>query len=173
MRGSASHWERSAGEDDHIGLVILIVLLGGFLFGAFVFWQTSGGLRAPTIDVLGARSDSRLAERPGSGYKTPVAQPQAEAQAQPAADVKPEAAVQPTAQPTAVATATPGAQARVAHTDGVGVVLRASPRDSDRMPRGFMDGAEVTVVERQGSDWVRVRGANGQEGWIPAKYLDQ
>ena len=72
------------------------------------------------------------------------------------------------------ATATPSAPvAHVAHTDGVGVVLRASPRDKDLTPRGFMDGTEVTVLERQGADWVRVRGPNNQEGWIPARYLDQ
>ena len=92
----------------------------------------------------------------------------AQTQAQAAVEAKPEA--QPTVQPTA--TVQTGI-AHVAHTDGVGVVLRSSPKDSDRMPRGFMDGAEVTVLERQGTDWVRVRGPNNQEGWIPAKYLDQ
>jgi uncharacterized protein YgiM (DUF1202 family) len=59
----------------------------------------------------------------------------------------------------------------VANTDGQGVVLRASPRDDDRTPRGFMDGDAVTVLERSGSDWAHVRGDNGQEGWIPSKYL--
>ena len=57
------------------------------------------------------------------------------------------------------------------NTSGQGVVLRASPREDDRTPRGFMDGDVVTVLERTGSDWVRVRGDNGQEGWVPAKYL--
>jgi hypothetical protein len=59
----------------------------------------------------------------------------------------------------------------VAGTDGAGVVLRASPRDDDRTPRGFMDGAHVTVLERSGAEWARVRGENGQEGWIPARYI--
>ena len=40
-----------------------------------------------------------------------------------------------------------------------------------RSRAGLMDGAAVTVVERSGSDWVRVRAANGQEGWVPARYL--
>jgi hypothetical protein len=62
-------------------------------------------------------------------------------------------------------------RAQIAHTDGQGVVLRASPREDDRTPRGFMDGDSVTVLERQGSDWARVRGDNSQEGWIPARYL--
>ncbi len=166
MRSNVSHWERSAGEDEHIGLVMLVVLIGAMIFGAFVFFQLSGGLRPPGIDVLGARSEA--AQRPGSGYQPPAPQAQAQAQAQPAVEAKPEA--QPTVQPTA--TVQTGV-AHVAHTDGVGVVLRSSPKDSDRMPRGFMDGTEVTVLERQGTDWVRVRGPNNQEGWIPAKYLDQ
>jgi SH3-like domain-containing protein len=61
--------------------------------------------------------------------------------------------------------------ARVAHPDGQDVVLRASPREEDRTPRGFMDGDAVTILERSGSDWTRVRGDNGQEGWVPTSYL--
>jgi SH3-like domain-containing protein len=90
--------------------------------------------------------------------------------AQPAA---PEADAQPTSAPAAAPTTAPATdKARVAHTDGTGVVLRASPQDADRTPRGFMDGTDVTVLERQGSDWARVRGPNGQEGWIPARFLE-
>lgn len=33
-------------------------------------------------------------------------------------------------------------------------------------------GWEVAVLERS-SDWARVRGPNGQEGWVPAPYLKQ
>jgi hypothetical protein len=61
--------------------------------------------------------------------------------------------------------------AHVANTDGQGVVLRGSPREDDRTPRGFMEGDAVTVLERSGSDWARVRGDNGQEGWAPTRYL--
>jgi hypothetical protein len=170
MRSNASHWERSAGEDQHIGAVILIVLIGAMVFGAFVFWQMSGNTRAPDLASVTSRPAGQAADRPGSGYKAPVsaaqAQPAEQAQTQPAIEVKP--TVQPTAAPTPATNV-----ARVAHTDGVGVVLRSAPVDAARMPRGFMDGAEVTILERQGTDWVKVRGTNGQEGWIPSKYLDQ
>ena len=83
-------------------------------------------------------------------------------------------AVQPTIAP-AKPTAAPSSDERrqVAHTERVGVVLRASPRDTDWTPRGFMDGAKVTVLERSDADWVRVRGDNGQEGWVPARYITQ
>jgi hypothetical protein len=59
----------------------------------------------------------------------------------------------------------------VANTDGVGVVLRNSPRDADKSRTGLMDGMSVGVMERSGADWVRVRADNGQEGWVPARYV--
>jgi SH3-like domain-containing protein len=77
----------------------------------------------------------------------------------------------PGASPTPTATQSADHQMRVAHTDGEGVVLRASPSLDDRTPRGFMDGTVVTVLERSGTDWLHVRGSNGQEGWIPAQYV--
>src|SRR5438876_10451862 len=60
---------------------------------------------------------------------------------------------------------------RVANTDGVGVVLRKSPRDEDKTTRGLMDGTSVSVLERTGSDWVHVHADNGQDGWIPTRYV--
>ena len=64
-----------------------------------------------------------------------------------------------------------GERGKVANTEGAGVVLRNSPNDADRRPAGFLDGTLVTVLERVGSDWVHVRADNGQQGWIPARYL--
>ena len=87
------------------------------------------------------------------------------------------AGAQPTVatSPTQAAALTPSAPAperlHVGHTDGQGVVLRASPNEWDRTPRGFMDGDAVIVLEQSGPDWARVRGDNGQEGWVPAHYL--
>jgi Bacterial SH3 domain len=75
--------------------------------------------------------------------------------------------------PPAAAPADAGESAVVTGTDGVGVVLRASPRDNDWTPRGYMDGAQVRVLERAGPDWARIRGTNGQEGWVPARYLSR
>ena len=63
-------------------------------------------------------------------------------------------------------------RARVANTDGVGVVLRSEPRLDARTPRGLPDGAQVTVLERSGADWARVRAeSSGLEGWVPSQYL--
>jgi SH3-like domain-containing protein len=72
-----------------------------------------------------------------------------------------------TPQPTAQAQE----QLRVANTGGVGVALRRSPNDADRIPSGLRDGATVSVVERAGSDWVHIHTDTGQDGWVPARYL--
>jgi hypothetical protein len=34
-----------------------------------------------------------------------------------------------------------------------------------------MDGTRVTLLERSGSDRVHVRADNGQQGWVPARYV--
>ncbi|HEY3057971.1 MAG TPA: SH3 domain-containing protein [Chloroflexota bacterium] len=165
MRQGLSRWDRPTGDDSHMGLVMLLALLGGLIFGGFVFWQMSRGhASAPGIEILGARTEARPPVRALSGAINP---PQAAA-----AGEAPNALAQPTSPPQPTPTVNPDA-AHVAHTDGVGVVLRASPRDNDWTPRGFLDGDAVTIVERQGKDWARIRGPNGQEGWVPTKYLER
>jgi SH3-like domain-containing protein len=77
----------------------------------------------------------------------------------------------PTSAPALSALASSGERMRVANTDGVGVVLRKSPHDEDKTTRGLMDGASVSVLERTGSDWVHVHADNGQDGWIPTRYV--
>jgi hypothetical protein len=130
------------------------------LGGGYVAWNVFGmSMPTPTLP----RSDAQVAVRPLSGAK-----PGAPA---PLSTGAPTA--EPTAEPQATPTSAPkdAQQAVVTGTEGTGVVLRATPRDSDWTPRGFMDGAQVQVLERQGPDWARVRGPNGQEGWVPARYL--
>jgi hypothetical protein len=63
--------------------------------------------------------------------------------------------------------------ARVARTDGLGLVLRREPSSDARTPRGLLEGTNVTVLERSGADWARVRGEDsGLEGWVPSQYLE-
>jgi SH3-like domain-containing protein len=64
-----------------------------------------------------------------------------------------------------------GTRVHVAGTDGTGVVLRTAPQASARVPRGLLEGASATVLERTDDGWVRVRGNNGLEGWVPGAYL--
>jgi hypothetical protein len=92
----------------------------------------------------------------------------AAAQSAGAAEAAP--AAQPTQQPQPTAAAAGGERMRISGTDGRGVLPRNSPHDADLTTRGFIEGWEVTVLERSG-DWARVRGPNGQEGWIPTRYL--
>ena len=46
-----------------------------------------------------------------------------------------------------------GTRAKVANTDGLGVVLYAAPRDNARQPAGLLEGTPVTVLERSGDEW--------------------
>lgn len=50
-------------------------------------------------------------------------------------------------------------------------MLRASPRDDDWTPRGFMDGDGVTILDQPNPNWVLVQGDNGEQGWVPTQYL--
>jgi hypothetical protein len=156
-------------DSERLGLAMAMVLLGGLLTAVFV------GVRlaerpgdAARFDPFAFISAPRQAERVQSGFRagvTPAVAEEAPAEATQAVTTAP--TVAPTAVPPQVETG----RATVAHTDGQGVVLRASPQAKDLTPRGFMDGAKVTIVRREGSDWVLVRGDNGLEGWIPARYL--
>jgi len=64
-----------------------------------------------------------------------------------------------------------GQGARIANTDGLGVVLHAAPRTGTRTAVGLLDGVHVTVLDLTDSDWAQIRSERGQVGWIPATYL--
>jgi uncharacterized protein YgiM (DUF1202 family) len=64
-----------------------------------------------------------------------------------------------------------GDRMQIVNTDGLGVVLRTAPRDDARVPRGLAEGTRVTVLGRDGENWVLVRGDNRAEGWVPGQYL--
>ena len=135
-------------------------LLGGLLVAAVLAARVifSGGETRPSTDVLGA-SATRQATRVVAGNQATVAA------------TSPAAAGRIPGSPSPTPSGQAGDRLRVARTDGQGVVLRASPREDDWTPRGFMDGDWVTVLERRGADWARVRGDNGEDGWVPARYL--
>ena len=66
---------------------------------------------------------------------------------------------------------TVGAQARVANTDGLGVVFSAAPRDGTRLPAGLLEGTVITILELSGEDWARVQSDGKKTGWVRAAYL--
>lgn len=87
------------------------------------------------------------------------------------AGVPPVAALAPASAPPEASALAANVPARVANTDGVGVVLYTAPRTGGRSPRGLLEGARVTVVEAPGQEWARVRAPNGLDGWVPTRYL--
>ena len=158
---------RQSDGSERLGLAMAMVLLGGLLTAAIVGVRLADGTsNAARLDPLALIGAPRQAERVQSGFRAEVGPADEPAVAAPPA-IAPAPTIAPTAMPPPVETG----RATVAHTDGQGVVLRASPRANDLTPRGFMDGAKVTIVRREGLDWVLVRGDNGLEGWIPAQYL--
>src|SRR4051794_1467048 len=147
-------------------LVALPVAAGWFVVSSLdLSWvRASAGAR-------GARSRGPVASaRDAAGAGPPAV-------AAPAGDVGPAAAdaslAAPDSRPPApdVPAPHPGETARVAHTDGQGVVLRTAPRADARVPRGLLEGARVTVIERPDGGWAHVRGDNGLEGWVPIEFL--
>jgi len=146
------------------------VLIGGLLAAIFVAARLAFSGSEPQIDgsVLGLTATDQPVHVQVGAQPSPASTVQAGAQASPVSAASPVAA-SPVS--TSNTTSASGGPAHIANTGGQGVVLRASPRDDDRTPRGFFDGDSVTVLERSGADWARVRGDNGQEGWVPSKYL--
>ncbi|MDQ3808857.1 MAG: SH3 domain-containing protein [Chloroflexota bacterium] len=62
---------------------------------------------------------------------------------------------------------------KVANTGGVGAILRAEP-PSGRPIGGLRDGAVLEVLDRRAigdTEWLRVRTAEGAEGWIFARLV--
>ena len=64
-----------------------------------------------------------------------------------------------------------GAQARIANTDGLGVVFHAAPRAGARLPAGLLEGTMTIVLELSGEDWARVQSDGRKIGWVHVAYL--
>lgn len=147
--------------------------LGVVLVGVLIaLWWTTGiqvdlsVLRGPAA-FLNYRDLDRPTTHPGAVSAAPsttmAPEVQAVAVAAPPIDSLPV--------PTAIVPALAVKRMRIAGTDGFGVALRNAARLDAREPRGLLEGAFVTALEWQGTDWVRVRGDGGQEGWVPTQYL--
>ncbi len=171
-------WRRADdGHETRDRVAILAVLGGGILAGLIVAWNLSAGppmsvqfdlTRLQGSEQAARKLSGHLPCAPDTGRCTPD-NPANTAEVPPR-DAAPVVEA-PVHQDVAPQAAPASDTATVAGTEGTGVVLRASPHDADWTPRGFMDGAQVTVLERLDGDWVRVRGDNGQEGWLPARYI--
>ena len=146
------------------------------------------GLAGLAVLIQSVDAPRDRAERPTRMISPPVGAPPATEPAAPSVEEQPAStaaifavpSVAPDAAPAgvpapdlAVAAAAPpvSGAARIANTDGLGVVLYTAPRAGARSPRGLLEGASVTVVEASGADWTRVRALSGLDGWVPTRYL--
>src|SRR5207248_8578717 len=67
----------------------------------------------------------------------------------------------------------PAETVKVANTGGVGAILRADP-PKGRQVAGLRDGTVLVVLEHQnvdGSEWLHVQTADGQEGWVFSRLV--
>ena len=121
----------------------------------------------PSRPIDGAAPMTKLAAAGLSASAISLAAPAA-ASAPAPAPATDESVAQTLAAPQTLAV---GSRARIANTDGVGVVLYAAPRPSARQPAGLLEGMSVTVLELADSEWARVQADNRQTGWIHAEFL--
>lgn len=164
-------WVRQRGDESNaaLGLVVVLLLTIG-ITGMLLSWQV---LDVSLPRTLSPASSTAALDRPADGaapaMKLPLAAPADEVSAAPVADAP--AAPAPVAHDPAPPALDAGARARVANTDGLGVVFYAAPRDNARQPAGLLEGRVVTVLERSGDEWARVQSDAKQSGWVRAQYL--
>ena len=140
--------------------LFLLILFGGVL-AIHEITETDGKVSSPGAIARLLSPDPP--ERPQWGYVHPPEPPPA-----PAPAAKP---AEPAPEPTAAPPTPVPDRFQVAKTDGLGLAFYAAPRREARLRRGLAEGAQVTVLERVGTDWARVRADDGQEGWVGAAYL--
>lgn len=157
------------------------VLLLGVILVSGLISRVSEWVDEPLSRAGLSVSSTSAVQRPLSGSKSGQASDQAETlpALQPVATARPV----PTAAPVPVVASSPrlgetagvvragAGRVRVTGTDGEGVVLRSAPRPEARIPLGFLEGAALTLLEPVAGEWAHVRGDNGQEGWVPARYV--
>lgn len=159
-------------------LCIAFVITG--LVVVAVAFQSTPADASSARQLASAVAGPGAVNRPRLGAVAPVSQP-APAEADPA-EADPADAAAGTARSGGDVTASPpadpvpvtlqtGVRARVANTDNLGVVLRTAPKVEARVPRGLLEGAAVTVLDRADAEWAHVRADNGQQGWVPIRYL--
>jgi len=167
---------RRGGEPDAVlAMLMLAMVMGGSLVVAASLALPS----SPAAFSLRSLFPSEVAARPRAGF-APIAVTSVIAPAEatraasvPASDVAPSAPDEAPAAEMTAASWQPriGEAARVAHTDGLGVVLHAAPSTGARLPAGLLEGTRITVLEAVGPDWVRVQTDTGRSGWIPPGFL--
>jgi hypothetical protein len=156
------------------GLAVLAVGLIGLPPAGDSDGATTRNLRsASAVEVAGAEAEPRRGSETDvvrAGVELPAPRPADGGRSAPPGG-QPAPELTPSSTPTPAPTPRTDERVRVVGTDGEGVVLHSAPQASARLPAGFLEGWELTVLERSGDEWARARGPNGREGWVRARYL--
>jgi hypothetical protein len=161
-------WVRRRATEPDAALAALILLL--LLGGVGVLAVTLNSSTPVSIGSWFPRGTSLRSMERTSETRSIVAGDTSATPAPGLAEPASEAAGTP-ASPTDGATLGVGMTVRVAHTDGLGVVLHAAPAKDARIPAGLLEGTRATVLELAGSEWARVETVNRQTGWVPTAFL--
>jgi hypothetical protein len=149
-----------------IGVLVLSGQLVQVTIPRFLVHVADATPRYRPID--GATPVTKLSAAALAANPVTLATPLTDPAMAPAAAPAPEPAVVPLVATQKLAV---GSRARVANTDGMGVVLYGAPRPSARQPAGLLEGTNVTVLELADAEWARVQADNRQTGWIHAEFL--
>src|SRR4051812_22314670 len=71
MRSGLGRWDRPS-DDSHMGVIMLLTLLGGLLFGGVLFWRMSQSASTTSFDVMGVTTEARPPTRALSGAAAPI-----------------------------------------------------------------------------------------------------
>jgi hypothetical protein len=161
---------RTTGPDSALPFILVVLLAGGAMWLLLSSQLLEITVPRSLIPAMRPAAAGRLGQGTPPVTTTSAAALTEEPTAEPA--VTPPAPVAGTT-PRASASRglAVGTQARVANTDGLGVVFYAAPRDDARLPAGLPEGTVITVLELSGADWARVQSTGQQAGWVHIAYL--
>ncbi|MCA1644967.1 MAG: SH3 domain-containing protein [Chloroflexi bacterium] len=141
-----------------VALLLILLPLGAWFIVSNV---ARAGPSQEAKDIATLNPRTMFADNTPHFLPTPVAALPAEVNAGPPAPAESEQA------------AAPPEQVKVANTGGAGAILRVDP-PKGRQVAGLRDGTVLQVIEHQdvdGSEWLHVKTAEGQEGWIFARLI--
>jgi hypothetical protein len=153
------------GVDLPIARIVALLLI---LLPLAALWIVSNVAKAgpsqAAVEVANFNPKSMFADQTPHFLPTPVAALAPDANSGPPA---PAVAEQPAAPST-------NERVKVANTGGAGAILRADP-PRGRQVAALRDGMVLQVLEHQqlpdGSEWLRVKTADGAEGWVFSRLV--
>jgi Bacterial SH3 domain len=143
-----------------VALLLVLLPIGAWLIASNL---AKAGPSQAAQDIANFNPKAMFADNTPHFLPTPVAVIAAEGNAGPPAPAASEA----TAADAGIE------RVKVANTGGAGAILRADP-PKGRQVVGLRDGTPLQVLEHQqvdGSEWLRVKTAEGTEGWVFSRLV--